>query len=134
MSHQALGPQHHEQLKMFMTHDEIGDLESNDYPGYKVRDTGGQVLLRDEYKQRGRNYEYIRNMIDAVDRQGGVETPVAVLNNNTLMNGHHRYLASVGPTGRPPSDRLIPVIHDDDRGSLLHDSWGLERRQRGRRV
>lgn len=43
---------------MFMTHDEIGNLDSNDYPGYKVRDTGGQVLMRDAYKQRGRNNEY----------------------------------------------------------------------------
>ena len=119
---------------MFMTHDEIGNLDSNDYPGYKVRDTGGQVLMRDAYKQRGRNNEYIRDMIDTVDRQGNVETPVAVLNNDTLMNGHHRYLASVGPTGRPPPDRLIPVIHGDDRGSLLRDSWSQERQQKGLRV
>ena len=110
MSHRVLG----EQLAMFMTKDEVGELTSGDYFPYKVHEVEHRIV-----GDTRRGTQYLGEMGDSIRAQGGVSKPLAVLRNDHLMNGHHRWTAA-------PAGSLFPVIHGENMEPLMKESWERE--------
>jgi hypothetical protein len=105
---------------MFMTGSELGELASGDLGGTPVKEWHAEIAMRrihgshhDDRHQRGIE-GHLDPMRKAVEKQGGIETPVHVWHDNKwgeswLVDGHHRAQIAMD------TNRLVPVVH--------HDQW-----------
>lgn len=113
-----------QQLAMFMTPTEVGELHSGDYKG-KVRDAFSQVRKNaDKYWEpvAGKPIvNHVDELTKKVEAAGGIETPITVLHPHPLSprqfpallaNGHHR------ATLAHETNRLIPVNHIEHKRML----------------
>lgn len=107
------------QLPMFYSGAELGEMASGDLGGSPVKNWTSEVtarrLLRGDYDDRHEDgiEGHLGPMRQAVERQGGIETPVHVWHDHDnqpwLIDGHHRAQIAM------ESNRLVPAVH--------HTNW-----------
>lgn len=98
----TLQPRQFQQLQLYMTPDELGNLQSADYPLNHVRDVPGIKAEEAHGDDRLASYDRMAN------KMGGIHRPVYVAHHpggSELWDGHHRATVAL-QTGR-----LVPVTH-----------------------
>jgi hypothetical protein len=122
-----------QQLQMFATPKELGNLRSGDNRAKKVSDVRSiltDMVAAGEYKDSPSGYrggasspaDYLDRMKATADTEGGIEHPVHIWHPTngdpaTLIDGHHRAAVAL------ETNRLVPVVHHDNSNTDLHKHW-----------
>jgi hypothetical protein len=105
---------------MFMTPQEVGSLESGDWPGESVAGSRDRMEAKrhpvDWHTSEhafGGPAKYLAHLTDSINQSEGIVSPIRVRHNPymppRLQDGHHRAVVAM------ETNRLVPVEHHEIR-------------------
>lgn len=112
----SLGPQFH-QLPLLMTPEEVGSLNTRDWPGKKISDVPHLFKMGLGHREHHRDEATVKVLRDRIEESGYDDRfPVQIRlergHEPFVHEGHHRAVAAM-QTGV-----LLPVVHDTGREAL----------------